>query len=89
MNSVAFCIILASSGKFVERYILLYSIKLTFSSLSASSSIAPSCCSFLSLTYFIDLGQDLTVQLNVLSGLGPQDLLVLTIALKHSSLLVI
>ena len=80
MNSVAFGIILASSSKLVEGYILSYSIKLTFSSLSTSSSIAPSCCSFPSLTYFIDLGQDLTVQLIVLSGLGPQDLLVLTIA---------
>ena len=58
VNGVAFCMILASSGKLMEEYMLLYSIKLTFSSVSSSSGKAPSCCSFLSLTNFIDLGQD-------------------------------
>ena len=34
VNSVTICTILASPGKFMEGYMPLYSIKLTFSSLS-------------------------------------------------------
>ena len=79
-----FCIILASSGKLVEEYMPIYSIKSTFSSLFLSSSKASSCCSFSSLTNFIDLGQGWTIQLTVLSGIGPQDLLVLTRIMAHS-----
>ena len=57
VNSVAFCIILASSGKLVEGFMLFYSIKLTFYSLYSSSGKASSCCLFPSFTNFIDLGQ--------------------------------
>ena len=57
VNSVTFCTILASSGKHVEGYMLFYSMKLIFSSLSSSLGRAPSYYSFPSLTNFIDLGQ--------------------------------
>ena len=82
VNSVAFCIILASSGKLVEGFMLFYSIKLTFYSLYSSSGKASSCCLFPSLTNFIDLGQGQTVQLIVLNRLEPQDLLVFTIIIQ-------
>ena len=82
VNSATFCIILASSSKLVEGYMLIYFITLAFSSLFWSSGRALSYCSFLFLTNLIDLGQGWTVQLTVLSGFGPLDFFVLTTTFK-------
>ena len=82
VNSVTICTSLASSAMFVEGYMSFYSIKLTFFSLSWFSGRVLSCCSFPSPTNSIDLGQGWIVQLTLLSGLGLQDFLVLTLIFK-------
>ena len=78
MNSVTFCIPLASLSRLVWRHLLIYSITSAISSLFSSSGKALSCCLFASLTNFIDLGQGWTVQFTVLSGFRPPIYLVLT-----------
>ena len=81
VNSVVFCITLASSGRLVGRHLLIYSIILAISSLFSFLGRALSYYLFPSLTNFIDLGQGWTIQSTILSGLGLLDFLVLIVGM--------